>query len=157
MTYDELLRKTRGFIPKGKILGIDPGETTGVAVFLDSSFVSCDQLKTKEMPLAADTMSRYIMNQRPDIIVMEAYRIYNWKTRSHANSDVHTLRLIGAIQYIAYLDGIPVVFQGAGEGKGFCTNEKLEEWGFYSAAKRHAMDATRHIAHYLLFNKEIQP
>ena len=156
MTYIELLRKTRGFAPKGKVVGIDPGETTGVAIFLDSTFVSCEQLKTKEMPLAAATMEQYLRYNKPDVIVMEAYRIYNWKTRSHANSDVHTLRLIGAIQYIAFLMEVPVVFQGAGEGKGFCTNEKLEEWGFYSAAKRHAMDALRHICHYLLFNKEIK-
>lgn len=153
MQFEELVTRHRGAatFPEIRIIGIDPGQTTGVCVFEGRALGGYAQLSTKEMPLAAATTEQYIRYNTPNLIVMEAYRIYNWKTRSHANSDVHTLRLIGAIQYIAYIKNIPVVFQGAGEGKAFCTDEKLKEWSMYQVAHRHANDAIRHVAHYLLF------
>jgi len=137
-----------------RIIGIDPGQTTGVSVWEGTHLIRADQLHTKEMPDAAVHMEEFIALWNPTHIVMEAYRIYSWKTKQHAGSDVHTLRLIGAIQYIAHLRGIPVIFQGAGQGKGFCTDEKLKEWGFYQTAFRHANDAIRHVAHYLLFGRK---
>lgn len=136
------------------IVGLDPGETTGACVFDGTSLVKAEQLKTKSMPEAAIIVQEFLNSQMPDLIVMEEYRVYAWKASSHSGSSVHTLRLIGAIQYIAHIMNIPIVFQSAGEGKGFCTDEKLKDWGFYQVAKRHANDAIRHVTHYQLFGKE---
>lgn len=147
-------------VEQKRIIGIDPGGTTGVSAWniggeAEIQMIHWDQIKTAEMPEAAATMADFLNVALPDLIVMEEYRIYNWKTRSHANSDVHTLRLIGAIQYIAHERRIPIVLQGAGEGKGFCTDEKLQAWGLYKPARRHSNDAIRHVAHYLLFGKDL--
>jgi len=43
--------------------------------------------------------------------------------------------------------------QNAQTGKGFCTDDKLRQWGLYIPGIRHAMDAVRHGAHFLIFGE----
>jgi hypothetical protein len=94
----------------------------------------------------------FLEGKQPDHVVMEEYRIYNWKAQDHANSTVYTLRLIGAMEYLLGTRSIGVTFQGAGQAKGFCTDEKLEDWGFWQIGERHARDAIRHGAYFWCSN-----
>lgn len=164
MDFETLYNHTRGlgFAERVKnitIVGIDPGETTGICTFRGINLVDARQLITKDIPRGGMAIQQYLRSQNImpdknslDFIVMEEYRVYAWKAKMHSWGGLHTPRLIGAIEYIAYMEDTPVIFQGAGEGKGFCTDEKLQEWGFHQTSHRHANDAVRHVTHNLLFS-----
>lgn len=137
-----------------KLLSLDPGETTGVAVFQGLVLSDALQLPTGLMPLAAQTVYHYILKIDPKVVVMEDYKVYAWKANQHKWAELHTPKLIGAIQFACAELGIPLFLQSAQTGKGFCTDERLKEWGFYRAAHRHANDAIRHACQWLMFGKE---
>lgn len=158
MTFHDLLVAQRGpSFPETvlglRTVGIDPGETTGICVFEGIQLLHSDQLPTGEVPKGAARITSFLLSWKCNMAVMEEYRVYAWKTRQHANASLHTPRLIGAMEYILSLHGVYLITQGAGEGKGFCTDEKLKEWGFYQTGRRHANDAIRHVCHALLFQK----
>jgi hypothetical protein len=137
-----------------KIVGIDPGETTGVAYFHGPNLIEAKQLSTGLMPDAAGDIEHYLNNlpQGLDAVVMESYRVYSWKAKTHAWAGLHTPRLIGAIEYICkFRLGVPLHQQSAYQGKTFCTDEKLQAWGLYHRGERHARDAIRHVCQHLLF------
>jgi hypothetical protein len=137
-----------------RVLALDPGETTGYAIFRGVELLEVGQLKTTMMPLAAVRISEFLTEVFPDKLVIEDYRVYKWKTDSHAWAELHTPRLIGAVEYIAHTRSLPMVKQSAQVGKGFCTDDRLKEWGFYKPALRHGNDATRHACQYLMFGAE---
>jgi hypothetical protein len=88
----------------------------------------------------------------PDMVVYEDFRIYDWKAASLSWNTLHTPRLIGAIQTLTFQRAIKVFTQMAQQPKGFVTDAKLEQWGYYKKGQRHARDAVRHACYYLLFN-----
>jgi hypothetical protein len=140
-----------------RILAFDPGETTGACNFYGAELKEAVQLPTGLMPTAAVAVRNWI-NQyteetgfKPDAIVIENYRVYSWKTDDHAWAEMHTSRLIGAIELICHDLGIPLHKQSAQNAKGFCTDDKLKAWGFWMRGERHARDAIRHAVFYLLF------
>lgn len=45
--------------------------------------------------------------------------------------------------------------QGAGIVKTFCNDEKLKGWGFWKVGERHARDAIRHGAYFLIAGKQL--
>jgi hypothetical protein len=47
--------------------------------------------------------------------------------------------------------GQRVVFQTAAMGKGFWTDDKLRKVGHYAVNMKHANDAMRHVLHYMVF------
>jgi hypothetical protein len=158
-------------LPPWRTLAIDPGETTGVAVFDQFKLTHCEQLNTSDMSFAPTVMQEWIhkwgrgRNKEgkviPAQIVMEDYRVYGWKTEQHTWAALHTPRFIGGIEAICQLADPPYPFvkQMAQVAKGFCTDDKLKEWGYYDRAQRHSRDAIRHGTYYLLWpsNPPIKP
>jgi hypothetical protein len=135
---------------KVRLLSLDPGNTTGWALFNgEGKLLGCGQ-----MPATSGLkLDRLISLSKATHLVIEEYRIYPWKMAQHSMSDVPTLRLVGAIELIAAQRKLPLRKQGANLAKGFCTNLKLASWGLLQAtqAKRHANDAVRHACYALLF------
>ena len=111
------------------------------------------QLNTSDVADGARAIDDLISLASPDIIVMESYRVYAWKAKTHAWAGLHTPRLIGGVEVIANLRRIPLVQQSAHEAKTFCTDEKLEEWNLWQTGMRHANDAIRHACYAFLFSK----
>jgi hypothetical protein len=140
------LNRLVGPDPPARLLALDPGDTTGVAMFKIGRL-------WKSTSMARDLLAfeRLIVGFAPDILVVESYNIYASKLERHTFSNVPTLRLIGAIEFIALKADIPIVWQSAATGKGFVTDEKLKWWGYYTTESRHARDAIRHGVHYLIF------
>ena len=137
-----------------RVLGLDPGETTGACFFAGSKLVDSTQLPTKTPSFGGVVVRNYIQTWGPDVVVMEMYRIYSWKADDHSWQSLHTPRLIGAIEFIcesALKEPVGLVQQTAQQAKGFCTDEKLKAWGVYQEGKPHARDAIRHACYYLLF------
>lgn len=141
-----------GWVPPNCLLSLDPGETTGWALFVQGELQDCGQLDTKNGDVVASLYSM-VHDLEPNVIVMEDYKVYGWKTKDHSWSALHTPKLIGAIQAICSMQHIELHLQMAQTAKNFCTNDKLRAWGMYSSSTRHAMDAIRHGCYWLLFSR----
>jgi hypothetical protein len=115
--------------------------------------ISTAQGPERSIVLSARSLREIIRSARPDVVVMESYRVYSWKADQHKWQSLFTPRLIGALEYIIAQEGLPLVKQSASEGKNFCTDDKLKAWQLYSrtTGKQHARDALRHALHFALF------
>jgi hypothetical protein len=159
---------------RGTLVCFDPGETTGYAVFENGALEDSSQLDTRDISKCTKLMFDELEHHKyPELkfasrnlesklslgkprevkVVIEDYRVYGWKTESHAWENLHTPKLIGGIQTVCGLLGVPYHMQMAGQVKTFCTNDKLKEWDMYQTGQQHARDAIRHGCYYLLFNK----
>ena len=146
-------KKTTRFVKPDTItLCFDPGHTTGFATFCGINLVESGELVTKPIDIAVRSMERIFNHFEPDIVVIEDYRVYKWKTEHHGGSELLTTRVIGCIETFCVLNFVEhVIKQPAHIGKGFCTDKRLREWGFYKKGERHARDAIRHGCYFLLF------
>lgn len=103
-----------------------------------------------------------IRDFKPDIVVMEGYRLYNHagkRASTQANSELETPQLIGAIKLWCYMHDIPVIIQYASEVKSRWNDDVLVNTGYIDqSGKRyffknkitndHKRDALRHALHY---------
>ena len=157
ISFDKLVAKTRGpnWTPPNTLLALDPGETTGWAVFLDGRLTSSGEIKYESENQVLLDIYELMKADRNDYVVAEDYRIYAHKKDSHTWDALFTPKLLGAIQLICALEETPLILQMASTGKGFCKDHKLKIWGMYQEGQRHARDAIRHGAHALLFSEEL--
>ena len=137
-----------------RVLSFDPGETIGWALTCDGALLAHGQLPTAEFT-AAQIMAieALFITYKPDLVVYELYTVYGWKTDSHAWNEVHTAQIIGIIRFLCLARGVPYAKQTAQIAKGFCTDEKLNAWGFIKGVPRHARDAIRHNLYWVMFGK----
>jgi len=156
MDFIGLLKSVRnrrgpdGWKPPRTMISLDPGETAGWAIFEEGDYVDSGEAGPEHTMLEVYEL---ITEVAPDVVVMEDYRIYGWKAKSHAWSDLFTPRLIGAIELTCILEDVPLYRQMAQSAKGFCTDKKLRGWGFYKTGKPHIRDAIRHGCYWLLFDQ----
>lgn len=152
-----LLDKVRGSkkIPNN-LLCLDPGETTGWCVFSQGKLTDSGQTETIDAQgeILHDNLQELIVTNCPTHILCEDYRIYEHKLQRHSFSPVLTLRLIGAIDHIAWSNRISINYQMAAQAKGFVTDDKLKNWNFWQQGMRHARDAIRHGCYFLLFHNK---
>lgn len=144
-------------LPPGlTILGIDPGHTTGWCKFRDQALLGRGQLNTREFDNYTVEKLRELIADT-DVVVIEDYRVYRWKARQHIGSELLTSQVIGGIEMLcSYLNSgrnINIYKQPAHLAKGFVTDTKLHEWGFYVRGNKHSNDAVRHACYWQLFNK----
>lgn len=140
-------------IPK-VILGLDPGQTTGWAVFTNLKRTACGELASKKLGMES-SMKDLIDLYTPDLIFYEDYKVYKDKADIHIGAVLFTPFLIGCIRMYAFLNNIPVISQMAGTVKPFVTNDKLKTWGFYKKGIHHSLDAHRHIIWGVIFSKDL--
>lgn len=153
-SFTDLLARLRGEarIPE-KLLCLDPGKTTGWCLFEKGELTRWGQLPNCFDDKNIDTsgLVHLLKEIDPDFVVYEDYRVYNNKLDRHAFSPVMTVRLIGAIETFCQMNEIPTHKQMATTAKNFCTDEKLQSWGFWKPGMKHSRDAIRHGCYFLLF------
>ncbi len=155
--FKSLLQKVRGkdWQAPPEVLALDPGETTGWALFEQGLLIDAGQTeKHKDIVAAAAEIQTLLRATNPSTVVIEDYRVYAHKAKSHSWEALHTPKLIGAIQALCAVRGAADILQMA-SSKQFVTNDKLRTWNMYYKGKPHANDAIRHGCYYLLFNKEL--
>ncbi len=156
-TFDQLatrIREQTNLEPFTKrLLAIDPGETTGIAEFIGTDLLKTGQVKTKSVEEFVTDISILIHVFKPEIVVIEDYRIYSWKADQHKWASLHTPQTIGATKTLCHINHIPLFKQMAQQAKQFCTDKKLKDWKFYQKGKPHSRDAIRHGCYFILFNK----
>lgn len=157
MNLSTIIKHKRGedFSLPYRLLSLDPGHTTGWALFVNGSFYNAGTsntvLENKIMNWEAiETLFDII---RPTCVVCEDYRMYADKSQQHIGQPVYTLRLIGVIEYLCYLKDIPIYYQMASHAKSFWKDAKLKQLGI-NVSNKHARDAVRHACNLLAFNKD---
>jgi hypothetical protein len=130
-------------------LVLDPGGTTGWAYFENGLPRAAGQVSDE-----GESIERLIDAKKPEVVVIEEYVLYPWRLKEQTWSDCPEAQLIGVIRFLCRKRGIRVRFQGANQAKQFCTDIRLKSWKFYLPNKKHANDATRHGAYYMLFGRK---
>jgi len=158
MTFTELAQRLckqegKELRAPSSLLCFDPGNTTGYAYFQGTELVEADQVITDDIPTGTDRYKDLLTYYKPEVVVAEDYRIYSWRDKQHAWSELHTPKLVGILESQCYTDFIPLVKQTAHAAKSFCTDKRLQEWGMWEKGKKHARDAIRHGCYYILFGK----
>ena len=157
MTFQELLTYTRGpsWLAPKRLVALDPGETVGLAYFEFEELVSVEQVKLDFKTHAWDPLIDRICQLKPSVVAYEDYKIYPGLSKAHTLSGVPTLKVIGAIEFLCSHNKYQSISMMASTAKGFVTNEKLKEWGFYKKSLNHGRDALRVGLHALLFSREL--
>jgi hypothetical protein len=135
-------------------VGIDPGETTGIAIFDASDYsIHLAQVYTKELEVGYASLNNllYDLNQSHmlDHVRIEDYKVYGHMTEQHAFASLHTVQLIGAIRVIFLQHGLRWDTKLAIDAKTFWTDDKLKQCGLYNRGLKHARDASRHLIKYM--------
>lgn len=135
-------------------IALDPGETTGIAVFDSRSGgprFTVGQIETKNIGPSFDMLRSAFRMAEPDHVRFEDYRIYGWKADDHAWSNLHTSQFIGAIECALHDTGILGTRLLAQNPKKWWTDEKLKGTGMWATGVRHGRDAVRHLLYYMTF------
>ena len=158
LPFRKLLEARRGadWVPPVVLLCLDPGETTGFAVFEDGHLATSGQMVGNEESSIYNQLSNLFITIKPNRVLIEDYRIYADKANTHTWNPLITVRVIGGVEMLCAMMDIRIHYQMASTAKGFCDNTKLQAWNMYSKGNRHATDAIRHGCYFLLFNKELK-
>lgn len=140
-----------------KIMGVDPGGTTGIATIdvpwdesryepTPDTYVADDQLEA-EWGAGADSIGPRLRSvieaTKPDLIVVEKFIITQQTVRFTRQPDA--LWIIGGVRFIADSLKIPVHMQPASLAKTAWDATRLKNTGWAKIVKRkHARDALRH-------------
>lgn len=134
-----------------RVLGVDPGGTTGLAV-LDATAsrwwgTKFDQLK------GIDLVRAYIESLvadpavQPDLVAVEKFVVSRRSGRSSSAQAGEAARLIiGGVQQLCQQHGVRFVQRPAGIVKPWATDRRLDAAGLLAPTKGlgHARDAARH-------------
>jgi hypothetical protein len=139
----------------GKLLAVDPGETTGISL-LDVHYDQIELMTQAQIPTwplegGAQQINTLFATFLPTFVVYEAYHVYSWRLEEHTFSEIPTIQIIGAFKYAAILRGIPYKRQTAQVGKAFFKDDLLRKLDMYYEGQPHARDSLRHAAQHIVF------
>lgn len=80
-----------------KIVGVDPGETTGLAAFTltNGAVLSCTGATEAT---DVEGVCAFLDEHRPDFVVVEAFTLYPWAARSMSWNKMPASQVIGAVK-----------------------------------------------------------
>ncbi len=126
-----------------RILGIDPGGTTGLCSYVDGEWVSSQRSATE----AAAYIRSWMAAQWSSTTYVVAERFVPSARTLSFQPDA--LEIIGYTKYLCLDEGLPFYIQTPAAAKGLATNELLKTIGAYQPKTPHGMDAARHVVLYL--------
>jgi hypothetical protein len=135
------------------ILCIDPGGTTGIAVFNISKNLKPELLKYQEVPNGTKGFINFYRENQPqynwDKIVCESFTL-----RTGVKfPDLTPVYIIGALEALVK-DGVEIIFQSPSL-KGLCNDDRLKLIDMHQRGNGHANDAIRHGIIYLRNTKHM--
>jgi hypothetical protein len=161
-----------------RILAIDPGGTTGWAkceykphpydeeITLDDFKFDFGHIGPEEHH---DELWDFLLNKEeegsiPLELVCESFQFRYDPRREKAKVELISCEYIGLVKLFAARYELPLTLYTASSAKDFIpdkgpqANVKLKQLGWYRPVTRwvHAMDATRHLLKYMVFNKRIR-
>lgn len=138
------------------IVAVDPGKTTGWAVYYEGAFSSGEM---EDHMLFADFFEGSLTMgpdfAKPTAIVCEDY-IVTPETIKKSRQN-YSLELIGILRWFSHQAEIPFKLQTPAQAKKFATDDKLKKLDWFKGGKGHADDASRHLLTYCVNSGIIQP
>lgn len=140
--------------PGAMIVGIDPGETTGVCQIRYGGSRVFEVISAVALPWERRfRLDEYISGM--DYVVIERFSLYASHKDTMVNNEFPSVRIIGIVDYICYLRNLDdrMYFQPAsvmGNVKVLPEHEK------YIPPGEHARDAYKHIRYFILVNRPSQ-
>jgi len=135
-----------------RILGIDPGGTTGLALVSVDGSTAPQLIWQKQITGGLEGFLNFhwdeLLDTEIDLIVCESFTL---REGVHG-VDLTPTYIIGALEALYPL--MPIVYQPP-KLKPLCDDTRLKEMGLYTPARGHAMDAVRHVMVYLRNNKHM--
>ena len=134
------------------VIAIDPGKMTGWSeIEYDSDSFRLKYSAELDMDAVLEHLRTLddIDYTTPDVIIIEDFKITTGTGK--LGSPDWSLRLIGAVEYVAAKHGMPVVKQTPANAKAFSTNSKLMAVGMWHVGGAgHANDSLRHAMLYMV-------
>lgn len=139
-----------------KIISVDPGNTSGLAIAevgLKGELLSIEQFEEK---LSLAGMLHLLTGNMPDIIVYERFALYQHKSETMINNEFYPVQLIGVIKMYGelYTNKVEMVVQTAAQGKAIWKDDKLKKFSLYHPNSKHCRDAVRHLLTYLNYHRQ---
>jgi len=132
---------------KYTILALDPGETTGVAVCTVDEHMDTLEVVAHKVISKWRAIDSLITEYCPNVIVAEQYRLYPQLAAAQAFSTIVAARVLGAIELIAELRGIPLIEQAANVAASVRVPERVyKDVRYYRTP--HEKDAVKHAVAY---------
>lgn len=127
------------------LIGFDPGKNTGFVVFDEAVF----KLEQAGQVLIDDVPNLLRDLQHPTAIIVEAFRLYPWRSEGLSWNSLPAVQVIGQIKAWGVEHGVGVNEQPASVRKTI-SNDMVKAFGLWRPTVRqpHARDAARHILWY---------
>jgi hypothetical protein len=132
------------------IIGVDPGKTTGIAVFFNGQIIDVGEVPARQV---ADRVRSIVANVHNDVVVELAVERYIISAETGKRSQQpDALYVIGELRALAHGWSLTAIhLQNPADAKKCATNKTLRRLGWWvGAAYPHANDALRHVALRLL-------
>lgn len=135
------------------ILAIDPGLATGVMYGTVDNY----EHNIISFPEIYSYLDNLISSVKFDVVVVENFLISNQTSKK--TQATWSLRIIGAVEYICFREGVEMVLQTPSEAKNFITDKRLREFNMWFKGEGHDRDAARHFLLWYFKNrpKEVLP
>ena len=158
MSNSSLYRDTKLGDHRVKILSLDPGGTTGWAVWNGEYLVpgpkgfNSGQIGPHEHHL--DLYNFLCFEQTHDFVVV--CESFEYRNEQRVNVELISREYIGVAKLFTAerQRGKKLILQTAGKVKPFWSDDKLRKLGLWSVGRKHANDAMRHLLHYMVFELE---
>lgn len=129
------------------IVGVDPGNVTGIAVWRDPDFYDCSQhapidvTEVEDSTKVAAVIRQMLDGERPNLILVERFKQNARKTHQPAASEV-----TGAVRSLGDELHVRVVYQSPSPAKKLGTTELLKRLGWWTPSRDdHGNSACRHV------------
>lgn len=131
-----------------RYLGVDPGGTTGLAMYIQAQ--EDGRWNRKQIgPLEHhELLFEELREFAPHVIVCERF---TYQQRDKVI--LVPVEYIGVVKFYSRVTRTKLHFQSASQGKGFWDDKKLTQIGLHLPGQPHANDATRHLLYY--FTQEL--
>ena len=127
-------------------IALDPGETTGVAIYTIGKREGTINRFWKRMQITdLKDLWRVLAVEEPKVVAYEMFT----QSLGAGSTNFGAVEAIGVIKLYGALTDKELVPQ-ARQVKNFWTDEKIKQCGLWEPGMKHAMDATRHMLYYLM-------
>lgn len=133
-----------------KIIAVDPGYTTGIAIGQSHAPKMFDVIETIELHWEQRfDMLELLDRYTPDVVVMEDFKLYAHKAESQINSPFPSARVIGSMDAFCWQRSVKVAMQPAVcIARVAVLKQHVEAVG----SSPHTRDAYKHLRYYVLMN-----
>jgi hypothetical protein len=126
-------------------IALDPGTTTGIAVFDDE----LDKLDAFQIGPEEHHSELYSLlnGLDPAVVISERFQ-FRPVDKNRQRIVLDSREYIGVAKLYCQRNRKPFVLQTPAEAKGFWTDDKIRKLDLWIPSHPHAMDATRHLLYY---------